>query len=124
MNGMFEFDTCSCIKHINREDGYIDLDRQFLGHERFVSVITRMELLGYPAITDDEEKRINDFLSKITVVPLDGVIETVAIQIRRKTSLKLPDAIIAATAVVLGAQVVSTDGHFLNCKYPGLNVWK
>jgi predicted nucleic acid-binding protein len=44
------------------------------------------------------------------------------ILIRRATSLKLPDAIIGATAVVLGANLVTRDADFLTCAYSALHV--
>jgi predicted nucleic acid-binding protein len=51
-------------------------------------------------------------------------IENETLNIRRNTTLKLPDAIIAATAVAIGAEVVTSDLHFMKCAYPKLRVWK
>ncbi len=74
-----------------------------------VSQITRIELLSFPAITPDEEARINSLLSTVTVILIDEAIEREAIALRRRTRLKLPDAIIAATAVAHGLTLLTLD---------------
>jgi predicted nucleic acid-binding protein len=48
--------------------------------------------------------------------------ETIALS--RSSKLKLPDAIIGATAIVYGAEVVTNDPHFLNCRYEKLRIWE
>ena len=45
---------------------------------------------------------------------MNSEIEDATIQIRRSKALKLPDAIIAATAIVLGSPLVSNDRAFRN----------
>ncbi|MDR3303003.1 MAG: hypothetical protein LBS86_01180 [Treponema sp.] len=37
------------------------------------------------------------------------------------TSLKLPDAIIGATAIALDAELLTRDPHLLKCHYPALH---
>ena len=64
-----------------------------------VSQITRMELLGHPKITLDDELLIQLFLKECQVLLIDEQIEEKATQLRRSGLLKLPDAIVAATAV-------------------------
>jgi predicted nucleic acid-binding protein len=107
---------------VNRKDCAIDLEPFLLHADCFASVITKLELLGYAHISTDEEQRIMDFLSSVVLLPLDEQIEGETILIRRATSLKLPDAIIGATAVVLGADIVTRDADFLTCAYPALHV--
>ena len=65
-----------------------------------VSQLTRMELLGHPKITLDDERLIQLFLKECQVLLIDEQIEEKATQLRRGGLLKLPDAIVAATAVV------------------------
>lgn len=62
------------------------------------SAVTRMELLGYPNITDSEERVITDRLSKFIYLPITVEIEDLAIALRRTRKVKLPDALVAATA--------------------------
>ena len=74
-----------------------------------VSQITRMELLGFPELADEEESSIQAFLNACWVVLLDETIEEQAIRLRRSGMFKLPDAIIAATALMLNAQLLTLD---------------
>jgi predicted nucleic acid-binding protein len=64
------------------------------------SAITRMELLGFPAITPPEIQQIAALLAKIARYALIAEIEDEAISLRRSARIKLPDAIILATAKV------------------------
>lgn len=68
--------------------------------ESNISVVTQMEVLGYSFESISDENQTNDFINKCVVLPLDfNVVQTV-IKLRKKNKLKLPDAIIAATAIV------------------------
>jgi predicted nucleic acid-binding protein len=84
----------------------------------FVSVISEMELLSYPSLDDAALVQIHGFLSDVTVVELTAEIRELAIGLRRKHALKLPDAIIAATALSLEAELVTNDTKLL--RVPGL----
>jgi len=79
-----------------------------------VSQITRMELLGFPNITAEEESCINRFLSFTKILPITDIICDQAILLRRKTRLKLPDALIAATAISSKLILVSCDSDLLS----------
>jgi predicted nucleic acid-binding protein len=76
-------------------------------------------------LKEDEQKRISDFLENIAVVPYDTDIENETVKIRRfgKPCPKLPDAIIAATAVLLGATLVTNDAKLLKLDWPGLQTF-
>ncbi|GMO68103.1 MAG: type II toxin-antitoxin system VapC family toxin [Treponemataceae bacterium] len=91
--------------------------------KRFISVITEMELFAYPELTPKKEQNISDFLSNITIYPLFTNVKNEAIRIRRfgVPHLKLPDAIVAATAVMLSATLVTRDEKMLKLKWPGLS---
>ncbi len=85
----------------------------------FISVISEMELLSYPSLDEAALTRIRGFLSEIRVVELDEEVREIAIDLRRKHKLKLPDAIVAATAVSLRAQLITNDTKLL--RVPGLS---
>ena len=74
-----------------------------------VSQITRMELLGFLALSEQEEQTTRAFLSRCTVLGIDDTVETHAIRLRRAGLLKLPDAIVAATALATGARLLTLD---------------
>lgn len=61
-----------------------------------ISIITKMEVLI--GATKDNEEIIKAFLSNFTIVPLNENIAEIAVDIRKKHKIKLPDAIIWATA--------------------------
>jgi hypothetical protein len=84
----------------------------------FVSVISEMELLSYPSLDDAALAQISSFLSEMTVVELTEEIRKLAVDLRRRHALKLPDAIVAATALSLQAQLVTNDTKLLHV--PGL----
>jgi predicted nucleic acid-binding protein len=67
----------------------------------FVSVISEMELLSYPSLDEAGLTQIRAFLSDVTVVDLSEQVRELAIGLRRQHRLKLPDAIVAATALSL-----------------------
>jgi len=75
----------------------------------FVSVMTEMELLSYPGLSEAETVEISNFLSRLTLVMLEEGIKNLAIQLRREHRLKLPDSIIAATALDLDATLLTND---------------
>jgi predicted nucleic acid-binding protein len=82
--------------------------------EFHVSVITEMELLSYPLLKTEEEAEIHEFLSDVAIIELNREIKLSAIALRRQYRLKLPDAIVAATAQHLKAELFSNDLKLLN----------
>jgi predicted nucleic acid-binding protein len=116
-------DTNAIIDFLKEKPGAFDLLTLIDEHECFASVITRLELLKFPALTSEEEGRIFDFLELVPVLPIDADIEKETIAISRATKLKLPDAIIGAAAIVYGAELVTADPHFLKCSYPTLHIY-
>ena len=86
--------------------------------EYFASVITEIELLSYPSLNVEAERQIRALLSEIGLVELTPPIRNTAIQLRRQYELKVPDAIIAGTALVLDAEILTNDPHLL--RIPGL----
>jgi predicted nucleic acid-binding protein len=75
----------------------------------FISVVTEIELLSYPSLSLEEETQIIDFLNKITVVGVDNNIKNLTIEFRKQYRLRLPDAIIVATAKSLNAILFTND---------------
>lgn len=86
-----------------------------LKKERYaISIITEIELLSYPKIELDETAKIQDSIGKITVVELRNSIKVETIKLRKKYSLKTPDAIVAATALRLEAPLLINDKKLLS----------
>ncbi|MBS0595225.1 MAG: PIN domain-containing protein [Proteobacteria bacterium] len=74
-----------------------------------VSQITRMELLGYPGLTDAEDEAVRRWLALCRVLTIDDKTEARAIGLRRRGLLRLPDAIVAATALAADAHLLTLD---------------
>ena len=77
-----------------------------------VSVISVIEALSYPRIDEAERNDILDFLNHVDVVDVSMAIALDSARLRRTHHLKTPDAIIAATALSLGAELVTNDRDF------------
>jgi len=75
------------------------------------SAVTRMELLGFQGICNEEEAIIREKLDYLTYLQLNREVEDITIHIRRGRKIKLPDAIIAATAVCFDLQLLTLDQH-------------
>lgn len=63
------------------------------------SAIARMELLSYHGLKEAGKEIIVFVLNGMRYLPITATIEDATIEFRRKNKVKLPDAIIAATAV-------------------------
>jgi len=74
-----------------------------------ISQINRIELLSHPNILPAEEKMFEFFLNSFRIININTEIEKLTIQLRRKYKLKLPDAIIASTAISENAEIVTRD---------------
>ena len=123
MSGIkYLFDPCAVVDFIHAARGFGHRQCEFNNAPPFVSVITRMEVLAYPSMTPKEELARRRFLADTTVVPISADIEEAAIAIRKSTKIKLPDAIIAATAVVLNAVLLTGDSMLLKLAWPGLRI--
>lgn len=84
----------------------------------FISVISEMELLSYCLLNESVRSKIDGFLLEITILDLSESVKKLAIRLRREHQLKLPDAIIAATALSFGATLITNDAKLL--RVPGL----
>ena len=85
------------------------------------SAITRMELLGFQRITQDEELLIKQKLEHFSYLPLTKDIEDSVIELRQSRKIKLPDEIIAATALCLGIEIFTLDQHLLAIVRSGIS---
>ena len=80
---------------------------QLIDEEINVSVITKIEVLSFDPDKDDNYPILVAFFDASNIFELTDVIVSKTIQIRQKQKIKLPDAIIAATALTNGLVLVS-----------------
>jgi predicted nucleic acid-binding protein len=77
--------------------------------ESAISQITRIELLSFPLLSVNEEVQLRQFIGPFAVFMLSEPVERATIDLRRSRRMKLPDAIIAATAEVHGLTLLTLD---------------
>ena len=79
-----------------------------------------MEMLGVKALTSDILKIRIALIENCYIVTFNSDIKEIAIRLKQQTTLKLPDAIVAASALYMSLPLVSADKSFL--KIPGLDL--
>ncbi len=107
---MYTFDTNAVIYYANGEPAAANILEPIFeqGAPIFVSTITVMELFSYPALTDDEEYRLNRVLSTTRIEPFSVSIARLAGDLRRLyPSLKPLDTAIAATSIYLNSTLAT-----------------
>ncbi len=118
----FLIDTSAVIKYLNEvflPEGMERMDA-ILAQTARISVITRVELLSWNPKHESDLRQYEAFVAEAEVVGLTEEIILRTIIVRKMYRLKLPDAFIAATALLLNATLVAdNDRDFL--KIPGLN---
>jgi len=117
MSGIkFLLDTNFVLAILNEQDSVIQLmsNRSIDDADCAYSSIARIELLSFPKITPQDISIIEGFLSRLQYIPFSIEIENEAILIRRQYKLKLPDAIIAATAKCLKLELLTLDQQLAN----------
>jgi predicted nucleic acid-binding protein len=77
-----------------------------------ISIISRIELLSWRGITEVYLSQLNTIFDNSLIYPLDEEIVLKTIEIRKKYKLKLPDAVIAATAISNKLILISSDLEF------------
>lgn len=95
---------------------------EILKHSFNISIITKIEFLSWHQLKQDEElnKKAKEFISNATVYELDEVIANQTIKNRQQFKIKTPDAIIGATAIVHGFEIVTN--NFEDFKNLGLKI--
>jgi predicted nucleic acid-binding protein len=86
--------------------------QQYFQYDTFISIITEIEILGSEIQDTDKYKAKQAIINYCTVVLLTNSIKQETIRIRQLYKIKLPDAIIAATAIVEGFTLVTADKGF------------
>ena len=77
-----------------------------------ISFITELELLSFPERSLDSEDTIKQLLNNCTIVDINSEIKELTIELRKKSKLKLPDSIIAASAFYSDLPLLIADKQF------------
>ena len=113
MNGRFLLDTNAVIGLLSGNAALLQLLKgaKWIG----ISVIVELEFLSFPQLSDSDAELFAQFKSRVETISLDSTNEDLLkniVRIRKKSKIKLPDAIIAATAMNENAALVSNDVSF------------
>lgn len=65
-----------------------------------ISAITEIELLCWKSATEKDVALLRNFINDVLVIELEQDIKLKTVELRKAHTIKLPDAIIAATALV------------------------
>jgi len=113
-------DTNSVIYFFNGEKKIANLIEK-TKDEIVISFITKIELLSFDIEDQTTEAKVREFLNEIRVILLDNDIITATIEYRKKLKIKIPDAIISATAKALGLTLITAD-KVLSKKLTGIKI--
>lgn len=106
------FDSNILIYHLNEvlpPDALASVEA-WISEGAMISVITRIEVLGYPQ-TDDQFQQAARLLAYFDEISLHEPIVQRTITLRQQSRIRLPDALIAATALCLGFPLVTRNTH-------------
>ena len=113
------FDS-NIIIYLSKREISLSVVQQF--DEIFISVITYMEILGHNFVDQKEEMFIRDLLSAFKMIYIDQKIADIVVKIRKEKRIKLPDAIISATAISEDLYLVTRNiDDFINIDVKILN---
>lgn len=110
------FDTNILIDHLNAVPQAREEIARF--EDRAVSIITWMEVMV--GASEDLVEPTRRFLDGFKLVPLDDAIASRAVELRRTHRIKLPDAVIWATAQTGGRLLVTRNTKDFSPDDPGV----
>ena len=82
------------------------------GYAIGISVITELELLSKQGMKAEELEIIKNLINNCYVIGIENTTKEVFRSLRQRHQLKLPDAVIAATALDTGIPLVTADKRF------------
>ncbi|MEQ1558757.1 MAG: type II toxin-antitoxin system VapC family toxin [Methyloglobulus sp.] len=112
------FDTNILIDYLNGvEHAKTELERY---RDKAISVITWMEVMV--GATPETEEIIRAFLLTFDTLPIEEQVSEAAVKLRKKHGIKLPDAIVWATAQVNKRILVTRNTKDFSQDEPGVRV--
>jgi hypothetical protein len=118
MNGNKLFLDTNIILYLLEGDETLmhSLDRK----QFYISFITQLELLSFPGLSRKDIKIINELLLECVILDINAEIKKIVVGLRQQYKLKLPDCIVAASAIYLDLPLITADSDFK--KIEGLNL--
>jgi predicted nucleic acid-binding protein len=107
---MYLWDSNTAIYYLQQQfspDAEVFMDRLLAEGPPCISAITEIELLCWKGADESDLAAIQQFISDAVVIELEQLIKIGTAEIRKTHKIKLPDAIIAATALVYELPLVT-----------------
>jgi predicted nucleic acid-binding protein len=106
---VYTLDTNAIIYYLDEDPIVIPVLEPILAQDIaiFVSVVTELELLSHPGLTEEDIAEIAQVLMSMVVFPLESRLAQLAGTLRRQYRLKTPDSIVAATALLTRTTLVT-----------------
>ena len=115
------FDTNILIDYLNGiEAAKTELDRYTDRDDKAISVVTWMEVLV--GTTPETDNVTRGFLAGFQSLPIDAQVASRSVEILKSHNIKLPDAIVWATAQVHGRILVTRNTKDFADDEPGVRV--
>ena len=109
-------DSVIVIDHLNGIGAATSLIQRH-GRDLAISAITRVEVLA--GLDDEAAELAAALLDQFPFLPMDAAVADEAARIRRRTRLRLPDAVQAATALRHGLELMTRNTRdFAAGKFP------
>ena len=120
------FDTNAAIALLNGDSALHALWNQ--GVWAGLSVVSVLEFLGWPQIDESMREIFRRFVERVEVIDLraeDAALISAIIELRRSCAVKLPDAIVLASAKLARAMLITRDARLLRvAEDTGVEVWR
>jgi predicted nucleic acid-binding protein len=106
---VYTLDTNTIIYYLDEDPTVVPLLEPIFGQESalFVSVVTELELLSHPGLTEADIAEIQQLLTSVVIFPLESRLAQLAGALRRQYHLKTPDSVVAATALLTHTTLVT-----------------
>lgn len=114
---MYTLDTNAILYYLKDDAGAVSVLRDVFAENVpiYVSAVTELELFAYSDLSAEEESLIEGLLATVSVIPVDSRIARLAALVRRDYRLKVPDSVIAATAMFTGSKLLTGNTMRIGC---------
>jgi predicted nucleic acid-binding protein len=104
-------------------DGSMEVARILNKKQIYLSVITELELFGKQNLSVSDNELIEVLLENCFVIDINQEIKRIYRKIKQKYAVKLPDAIIAATALYLDMPLLTFDKKLKDLTMLNIVTW-
>jgi len=105
-------------------DGNAQIGAFLSGKQIYISIISELELFGRRDLSIQDKTMIELMIKSCFVSEINHAIRQIYVDLRQKYSIKLPDAVIAATAIYLDLPLLTSDKGFKKIEELKLIFWE